>query len=161
MFCGLPPCGRTGMALPRNSVTVSRLRLFRMARRKTQHAEKLLSRPVALRLTQMEFERLDSIRQESDCHSIGEVIRRVLSGRKIKLFHKDASLDGPMEELASIRQELRAIGVNINQITRHFNGSSRESKRAFLAHQALEQFKAVEAKVNLLLSLISQLARKW
>jgi len=132
-----------------------------MARKKTARKEELLSRSIALRITQQEYRRLECIRRKSDCHSIGEVIRRILSGRKIRLFHQDTSLDGPMEELAGIRQELRAIGININQITRHFHGSSRESKRIYLASQALEQYSKTEAKINLLLSLISQLAKKW
>ncbi|WP_439879737.1 plasmid mobilization relaxosome protein MobC [Pontibacter sp. MBLB2868] len=132
-----------------------------MARRKTDQQEKLLSRSIAIRVTQREYHRLEGMRQKSDCHSIGELIRRILSGKPITLFHQDTSLDQPMEELARIRQELRAIGVNINQITRHFHASPRESKRLLLAQQALEQFAKVEAKVNLLLSLISQLAKKW
>jgi hypothetical protein len=132
-----------------------------MARRKITDAEKLLSRPIAFRVTPREYQRLAGILHQSDCHSIGEVVRRILSGKPIKLFHKDASLDGPMEELASLRQELRAIGVNINQITRHFHRSSREGQRIRLAEQALEEYRRVNTKVDLLLSLISQLAKKW
>jgi len=120
-----------------------------------------LVKSVAVRVTAAEHRRLKRLQLQSDCHSIGEVIRRTLTGRQIKLFHKDASLDGVVEELASVREELRTIGVNINQITRHFNASSGGHKRVFLAHQALEQYRKVEQKVNLLLSLISQLARRW
>ena len=90
-----------------------------------------------------------------------EVIRRTLTGRQIKLFHRDASLDEVVEELASVREELRAIGVNINQITRHFNASTGAHRRVLLSHQALEQYQKMEQKVNLLLSLISKLARRW
>lgn len=132
-----------------------------MARRKTDETEGLLTHPIIFRVTEREYLRLEAIQQKSDCHSIGEVIRRSLAGKQVKLFHKDASLDGVVEELASVQEELRAIGVNINQITRHFNASSAGNKRVFLAHQALEQYRKVEGKVNLLFSLISQLARKW
>ncbi|MCC9137535.1 plasmid mobilization relaxosome protein MobC [Pontibacter silvestris] len=125
-----------------------------MARRKTDEAAELLSHPIIFRVTEREYLRLEEIQKKSDCHSIGEVIRRSLAGRQVRLFHRDASLDGVVEEL-------RAIGVNINQITRHFNASSSGQRRAFLSHQALEQYRKVETKVNLLLSLISQLARKW
>ncbi|PRY03641.1 mobilization protein MobC [Pontibacter ummariensis] len=132
-----------------------------MARNKKKEAEGLLSHPIIFRVTGREYKRLEDIQKKSDCHSIGEVIRRALTGRQIKLFHKDASLDGVVEELAGVREELRAIGVNINQITRHFNASPGGAKRVFLAHQALAQYQLVGQKVNLLLSLISQLARKW
>ncbi|TXK37692.1 plasmid mobilization relaxosome protein MobC [Pontibacter qinzhouensis] len=132
-----------------------------MARKKKANAEELLSRPIALRLTQLEYDRLEKLRLQSDCHSIGEVIRRILGNRQVKLFHQDSSMDSVMEELAGIRAEIRAIGININQVTRHFNGSTQVSKRDLLAHQALQQYRKVETKVSLLLSLISQLARKW
>ena len=132
-----------------------------MARRKTEKEEELLSRSISFRVTQQKYRQLEYLCQKSDCHSIGEIIRRILSGRPIKLFHQDVSLDRPMEELAGIRQELHAIGVNMNQIIRHFNGSNRESKRIYLANQALGQYSKIEAKVSLLLSLITQLAKKW
>ena len=132
-----------------------------MARKGVKTAEELLVKSVAVRVTAAEHRRLKRLQLQSDCHSIGEVIRRVITGKPIKLFHRDASLDGVIEELASVREDLRAIGVNINQITRHFNASSSTHKRVFLAYQALEQYRKVEQKVNLLLSLISQLARRW
>jgi hypothetical protein len=132
-----------------------------MASRKANGAEGLLSHPIIFRVTEGEYKRLEDLQQMSDCHSIGEVIRRSLTGRQVKLFHRDASLDGVVEELAGVREELRAIGVNINQITRHFNASSSGHRQVLLAHQALEEYWKVEQKVSLLLSLISQLARRW
>ncbi|MFD3003151.1 plasmid mobilization relaxosome protein MobC [Pontibacter toksunensis] len=132
-----------------------------MARKGVKTHEELLVKSVAVRVTAAEHRHLKRLQLQSDCHSVGEVIRRTLTGRPIKLFYKDASLDGVTEELASVREELRAIGVNINQITRHFNASTGGHKRVFLAYQALEQYRKVEQKVNLLLSLISQLARRW
>ncbi|TXK45723.1 plasmid mobilization relaxosome protein MobC [Pontibacter qinzhouensis] len=132
-----------------------------MPRKKHPQPAQLLSRPVALRLMEQEYRRLEALRRQSDCHSLGEVIRRILARQPIRLFHKDSSMDGVVEELAAVRAELRAIGLNINQVTRHFNGTTNANKRVLLAHQALEQYRKVEAKVSLLLSLISQLAKKW
>lgn len=128
-----------------------------MGRKKLTKQEALLSRTIVFRVTESEFKRLEDLRRQSNCHAIGEVIRRILQRQPITLFHQDASLDAPLEELARIREELRAIGVNINQVTRHFNGS----QRPLLAQQALAQYQRVEAKVGLLLTLISQLAKKW
>ncbi|WP_114782974.1 plasmid mobilization protein [Botryobacter ruber] len=132
-----------------------------MPRKKNPQPEQLLSRLLTIRLTEQEYRRLESIRLQSDCHSIGEVIRRILTRQPIKLFHQDSTMDSVVEKLAAVRAELRAIGININQITRHFNGTTNSHKRVLLAHQALEHYRKVETKANLLLSLISQLARKW
>lgn len=132
-----------------------------MGRRKVKHTDQLLTRPILFRVSEPEYERLDKLRRESDCHSLGEVIRRILQHKPITLFHRDRSLEGPLEELARIREELRAIGVNINQLTRHFHGSTHAPQRLQLAHQVLTRYQQVEGKVRLLLTLISQLASKW
>ncbi|MEQ7801967.1 plasmid mobilization relaxosome protein MobC [Pedobacter sp. ASV1-7] len=66
-----------------------------------------------------------------------------------------------MEELALIRKELRAIGVNINQITRSFNQDRSNTKRAFYTLKAADQYQKIDAKVDELLIIISKLAGKW
>lgn len=132
-----------------------------MGRKKKADAAELLSHPILFRVRQRKYEELEQLAQQSDCRSVGEVLRRILEGKRIVLFHRDSSLDGVVEELAGVREELRAIGVNINQITRHFNASTQAHKRVFLAQQALDQYRQVGQKVNTLLALISQLARRW
>jgi len=70
-------------------------------------------------------------------------------------------MDATMEELALIRKELRAIGVNINQITRSFNQDKAETQRAFYVLKAADQYKKVDEKVEQLLTIISRLAERW
>ena len=71
------------------------------------------------------------------------------------------TLNATMEELALIRKELKAIGININQITRSFNQDKAETQRAFYVLKVADQYKKVDAKVDDLLTLISKLADKW
>lgn len=132
-----------------------------MGRKKKADPAELLSHPILFRVRQQEYERLQQLARQSDCRSVGEVLRRILEKRRVILFHRDASLDGVIEELAGVREELRAIGVNINQITRHFHASTQAQKRVFLAQQVLEQYRQVGQQVSTLLTLISQLARRW
>ena len=117
-----------------------------MARKKTTDTAALLSQTILFRVRQQEYEKLLKLAQNSDCRSVGEVVRRILEKRRIILFHRDTSLDGVVEELAGVREELWAIGVNINQITRHFNASTQAHKRVFLAQQALEQYRLGRAE---------------
>ena len=132
-----------------------------MGRRKSKHPSKLLTRPILFRVSEAEYARLQALCRESDCPSLGEALRRLLQGKAVTLFHRDRSLDATLEELARIRQELRAIGVNINQLLRYFHSAQDEAARQVLTAQALAQHRQVEAKVSLLLSLISQLSVKW
>jgi len=132
-----------------------------MPRKKSSNPDELLTRFVRTRVTEKVYLRLDKIRLNSDCHSVGGVARKILSQEKITLFYKDMTLNATMEELALIRKELKAIGININQITRSFNQDKAETQRAFYVLKVADQYKKVDAKVDDLLTLISKLADKW
>lgn len=66
---------------------------------------------IRTRVTAATFQRLEKMIGTSDCYSIGEVARKILSNQEIKVFYVDASLDQTMEQLALIRKELKAIGI--------------------------------------------------
>ena len=132
-----------------------------MPRKKATDQESILSHPIIIRVTETVFNRLEDIRKDSDYKTIGEVARKILSNRKIKLFYQDISMNAPMEELALIRKELKAIGININQITRSFNQDKAETHRAFYVLKVADLYKKVDEKVDRLFSIISKLAEKW
>ena len=132
-----------------------------MPRSKAKDQGGLLSHPIIVRVTAAEFKRLDDLRKDSDVKTIGDIIRNILSNRKVKIFHQDVSMSKPMEEMALIRKELRSIGININQITRSFNQDHSEVKRAFYSLKAAEKYAKVGEKVEELLVMISKFAEQW
>ncbi|MBB6611804.1 ribbon-helix-helix protein, CopG family [Pontibacter sp. Tf4] len=132
-----------------------------MARRKHPHPDQLLTRLLSIRLPESEYMRLEKLASQSDCRSIGELIRRHLAGKPVRVYYRDTTRDNFLEELAAIRQELHLIGININQLTRYFNGSTQPARRVVLAHQTLEAYQQVDRRVGLLLSLIAKLAQPW
>ena len=132
-----------------------------MGRTKYKAREELLNFPVRTRVTEVTYKRLEKLVAESNCQSVGEVARKILSREKILCFYKGITMNAPMEELASIRKELKSIGININQLTKGYNSAKEEAHRAFYILKILEQYKPVEAKVDRLLLLVSALAEKW
>lgn len=120
-----------------------------------------LKHVVTLRIGDGLHQQLSKILKESDCGNLGEVVRRILAGKKIKYFYKDARLDGPMEEMALIRKELKAIGVNINQQTRYFNACKSSAEKKFYAEQTMRYYHSADQKVERLLVIISKLAEAW
>lgn len=66
-----------------------------------------------------------------------------------------------MQRLAEIRQELRDIGVNINQVTRYFNSISGMDKKLFHSLNVLEKYKQVNIRVGELLEIVKVLSKKW
>lgn len=132
-----------------------------MSRRKLTNSEDLLSHNIIIRVPEKLFKKLEKLRRETRSPSIAEVCRKILTNQKIKLYQEDASMNPTMEELAMIRKELKSIGININQVTRSFNGSKAENERTYLALQTADLYKDVDGKVDRLLVIVAQLAEKW
>ncbi|MGE6220355.1 plasmid mobilization relaxosome protein MobC [Nubsella zeaxanthinifaciens] len=132
-----------------------------MPRKKTRNSEDLLNHNLIIRLPGKLFRQLEELREKSRSNSIAEVCRHILANRKIKLYQKDATMNPMMEELALIRKELKAIGININQIVRKFNGTTEEKQRRYYVLQTADLYQKVGEKVERLLQLISKLAGRW
>lgn len=132
-----------------------------MPRKKARNREELLTHPIIIRINEPLFKRLEKLVEESDCWSIGEVARRILLRKRINCFYRDVSMNGPMEELALIRKELKAMGININQQTRYFHSSESAAERAFYAMKTAELYGKIDTKVDRLLEIVSTLAQKW
>jgi hypothetical protein len=127
-------------------------KVYSMSRKKLPNSEDLLSHNIIIRVSENLFKKLDKIRKESRSPSIAEVCRKLLNNQKIKLYQ---------EQLAMIRKELKAIGININQVTRSFNGAKEENNRSYYALQVADLYKHVDAKVDHLLAIVAKLAEKW
>ena len=132
-----------------------------MSRKKIAKSEDLLSHNIIIRVPESLFQKLDDLKKKSRSASIAEVCRRILSNRQIKTYEQDTAMNPMMEELALIRKELKAIGININQVTRKFNGSSEEKQRGYYVLQTADLYKNVGQRVDRLLEIIAKLAEKW
>lgn len=132
-----------------------------MSRKKSSDTEALLSHNIIIRVTETMFLKLEQLRKESYSPSVADVCRKILGNEKIKLYQQDVSMNPVMEELAGIRRELKAIGVNINQVTRKFNGAKDENKRSYYALQTAGVYQTIDPKIDRLLLMVSKLAEKW
>lgn len=133
-----------------------------MSGKKAERESNNLIHPIRTRVDQQTYERLQSLLENSTCQSMGELARKLITREKINCFYKDVTMNAPMEELTTIRKELKSIGININQITRTFNQEkSRENSRQYYVVQVADLYKKVDAKVDRLLVLIAKLTEKW
>lgn len=121
-----------------------------------------LDYPLRTRIDKKSFERLQKLLDTSTCQSMGELVRKLINREKINCVHVDVTMNAPMEELISIRKELKSIGININQITRSFNQQkTRESSRQYYVMQVADLYKKVDVKVERLLVMVGELTEKW
>lgn len=74
-------------------------------------------------------------------------------------------MDGVASELAGIKKELRAIGVNVNQVTKYFNSKVLPSAKIFEALKILDEYKKVTSKCDGVLKGIEKVSnainKKW
>ena len=120
-----------------------------------------LTHLVGVRMSERFHNRLEEILKNSNCQSVSEVARRILYREEIIWYHQDASMDSTIVELALIRKELKPIGVNINQITRHFNSADSANQKIIQALKVVEEFKLMTHKLERVMDVTSEITKKW
>jgi hypothetical protein len=123
--------------------------------------KEILKYEIKTRVNEARFSQLTKMLESSECQNMSELVRHILNNRPVTLLHRDKSLDLLIEELTSIRKELRSIGININQITRQFNTYPEKEQKIFYALGVSEQYQLVGKKVDQLLNTISKLSEQW
>jgi hypothetical protein len=86
-----------------------------------EEKDKGRKRIIGLRLTADEYTELEKNWKRSTVRKLSEYVRRLLFGRSFTAFTRDKSKDELLEEMALLRRELNAIGVNFNQAVHRLN----------------------------------------
>lgn len=124
---------------------------------KEQLEDARFTHPIRTRVTAKTYKRLEQIMQNSNCRSMGEVTRKILSQEKILMLKRDVSMNGTMEELTLIRKELKSIGININQQTRHFHTQRMNLSRRFILVEHSRHKSSTNFISNMIAGLIAYL----
>lgn len=120
-----------------------------------------MTRKVGVRFNEKTYQHLLYLVENTNSQSVGELVRRIVVKDKILFFAVDTTMRGPMIDLAGIREELKRIGRNINQITHAFHVADSDSQKVFHALRVAEQYKMVDERVDRLLQVVTELAKKW
>ncbi len=85
---------------------------FLKVTRKCNHnsSQKYIRVGVGVRFDQKTYSILKELVQQTNCHSVGELIRRIIVKNKIRFYSIDTTVDIPMLEIIKIKEELNAIG---------------------------------------------------
>lgn len=148
-------------ALGTRSFTKIKILKTFMTRKKIAKRELLLCYKVGVRFDQKTYSILKELVQKTNCHSVGELVRRIIVKNKIRFYSIDSTADIPILEIIKIKEELNAIGRNINQITHEFHTADTATQKLFLALKVNEKYQQVTDKVNPLFAIISELGKKW
>lgn len=131
-----------------------------MPRKKAKENE-VLQHEIKTRVNDKRFKELSDLLRKSRFQSMSEMIRDILDNKPVRILVHDDSLEQYMEMLSGIQKELRSIGININQITRHFNSAPAENQKIFHSMNIAEQYNEVGVRVDQLLSVVNEIAKQW
>ena len=85
-------------------------------------AEKL-TRVLLTRFKQTEYDQLNKRFNNTRFRKLSEYVRSVLLDKPVTVNYRDKSMDDVLEEMVLLRQELNAIGNNLNQAMRSINSA--------------------------------------
>jgi hypothetical protein len=119
------------------------------------------SRLVGVRFRPEEYRTLFDKCRLTTCRQLSEYIRRVLFEKKITLYTRSKSLDEFMAEMILLRNELSAIGKNLNQTVKKLNSLEQvpEIKMWILFNDGSNQ--ELHKKIEEIKSRINQFSDTW
>ena len=119
------------------------------------------TRRITLRLTPEEYTKIEKRYKASTCRKLSDYVRKHLFNRPITTHYRNQSLDDFIEEMALLRNELSAIGNNINQVVKkmHTLNQIPEFKQWIIRYEIEQQL--FKRKIDLIEKHISKITDKW
>lgn len=128
---------------------------------KGKKSKQSMGRAVIARISKEKYDELNHLLTSSRLRTMSELLRHILENRKVIIEHYDNTFDKVMAELSRIQKEIRAIGVNINQVTRKFHAQPWPQAMLVNALEITKLYQQTDQKVTELFSIIENLSQKW
>jgi len=114
-----------------------------------------------IRFTEKELESLQKKFRSSTSSQLSHYMREILLRRPVVIKYRNESLDSFMEELISMRQELNAIGNNLNQAVKklHTLKTIPEFRQWIANHESIQQ--GVDERTKHIEKRIAEVSEKW
>ncbi len=132
-----------------------------MTKKRLINRDELLKHKVGVRFDEKTFNKLKAQVQQSNASTVGELVRKIVTGEKVTFFVKDISMEEPTTELIRIRKEINAIGRNINQLTEAHHSSSITDERIKHMLEVDKLYREAADKVSEVWRLVSEMSLKW
>jgi hypothetical protein len=132
-----------------------------MTKKRLINRDELLKHKVGVRFDEKTFNKLKAQVQQSNASTVGELVRKIVTGEKVTFFVKDISMEEPTAELSRIRKEINAIGRNINQLTEAHHTSSITDEKIRFLFEVDKLYRQAAEKVSEVWKLVSEMSLRW
>jgi len=76
---------------------------------------------ITIRMSEEEHQTAEALCRQTTCQTLSEYARKTVLGKPIIMKYHDASMDVFIEQMIELKDELRAIGNNFNQVVRRLH----------------------------------------
>ena len=119
------------------------------------------TRRITLRLTPEEYAKIEKRYKASTCRKLSNYVRKHLFDKPITTHYRNQSLDDFIEETVLLRNELSAIGNNINQVVKKMHTLNQIPEfKQWIIHYEIEQH-IFKNKIDLIEKHTSKITDKW
>jgi len=120
-----------------------------------------LTKRVTIRFSPEEYKKVYILYKRTTKKRLSEFFRFVMLEKPVTVYSRNQSLDNFYTELSLLRNELTAIGNNLNQVVKKLNSldSIPEVRMWHLHHENKRQ--DYMKKLNEIFSKINQIAEQW
>lgn len=119
------------------------------------------SRRITLRLTPQEYAKIEQRYKNSTCRKLSDYIRKHLFNKPITTHYRNQSMDDSIEEMVILRNELSAVGNNVNQVVKKMHTLQQIPEfREWITRYELERM-ILSNKINDIQNHIYKISDKW
>ncbi|MBS1738014.1 MAG: plasmid mobilization relaxosome protein MobC [Bacteroidetes bacterium] len=114
-----------------------------------------------IRLTEMEYKKLHVGFSTSTKQKISSYARDILLDKPVTVYTRNQSLDDFVAEMILLRNELKAIGNNINQAVKKLHTSTNNSELKYWAQQVANSREILFQKMDEINLKIASISDQW
>lgn len=119
------------------------------------------TRRIYVGLTQGQYTKIEGLYKKSNCHTLSEYVRKLLSDKPVTIFYRDQSLDDLIEEIAELNNEMnnvRNIAFQaLEKLTQHQGINQHVTPASTLEIAVKNLYKRIEEIKN----QIEKITDKW
>ena len=114
-----------------------------------------------IRLTEPEYKKLQAGFSTSTKQKISSYARDILLDKPVTVYTRNRSIDDFVSEMIGLRNELKAIGNNINQAVKKLHVSANNAELKFWAQQVLNCRQILFQKMEEINLKIASTSDQW
>lgn len=114
-----------------------------------------------IRLTEMEYKKLQAGFSTSTKQKISSYARDILLDKPVTVYTRNQSVDDFVAEMIQLRNELKAIGNNINQAVKKLHTSANNTELKYWAQQVVNSREILFQKMDEINLKIASTSDQW